>query len=278
MLKKIILKTLSLCLLCLPSLPAAVGPSFAAPTTAQKAQQKAQTKSGKLVKVLLIKQSNNYFGQTEIYLGTNEAKLIGREGNNIIYCKAPDWKVLVYSKNNNLGCEIPLRDWQAQGMKVVKSRVDLTKGRYTETYDPVLKLACRQTTMKGGGRYFGSDDPMIFRSLSKQSLSEVRYKYTRNLPISPNASKFLQGLYDMSTVDGLPLELINKFSTGNETYLYKTESIKEAEVPAESFDFPKKYRKVNSLGDLLLNSVDKKKVNDLIDSLIDEEADLKKKN
>lgn len=225
----------------------------------------------KPVKVLLVRQFNGFFGPTDIYIGENEAKLVGREGNTMILCKAPDWNVLIYSKDGNKGFQVPLQKWESDGLHAVTPKKKLTSGRRVAVRDNALHLDCWQIVINANERYYGSDDPLIFRSLSKQALKEVRFKCTRSLPLSPNVTRFIRGLYSIPPFGGLPLELINTCSDGSCTYTYKTTSMKNIEVPSSAFKTPIGYQKAESIGEILMGNMDKKKITELMDTIIEDE-------
>lgn len=228
------------------------------------------------IKVLLVKQLNNYFGPTDLYIGENEALLIGREGKTKVLCKAPDWNVLVYSKDANKGLEQPLSKWEVAGLNAVNSKKNLAGRKRTATRDLQLKIDCWEIVIDANERYFGSDDPMIFRSLSKKSLKQVRFKSTRDLALSPNVTRFLRGLYNIPDFGGLPIELLNKFSDGSQTYFYRTKSMERTEVTASLFDTPVGYHKARDIAEILVGNLDKRQLTDLLDSLMHDEGQPKK--
>lgn len=228
------------------------------------------------IKVLLVKQLNNYFGPTDLYIGENQALLIGREGKTKVLCKAPNWNVLIYSRDANKGLEQPLSKWELSGLNAVKSKKNLAGRQRAAIRDLQLKIDCWEIVIDANERYFGSDDPMIFRSLSKQSLKQVRFKSSRSLALSPNVTRFLRGLYNTPDCDGLPIELLNKFSDGNQTYFYKTKSLEKTEVPDSLFDTPTGYHKAKDMAEILVGNLDKRQLTDLVDSLMHEEGQPKK--
>src|SRR6202011_2975261 len=107
-----------------------------------------------------------------LYVSQDAAKFVGREGDLIITCRKPTWKVLLYTKNDNKGIEFDLDYWSHHGLGALNSKQSLRNGTVSTVFDPALKIDCTQIVVKARGRFWGSNDSTIFRSAEKRQLSE----------------------------------------------------------------------------------------------------------
>lgn len=278
-LKKVMLGALAICVLTTPVMADQAkheATGLHSSTNPYPTGSAAGTAPAKMVKAYRLSQDNAYFGATDIYLSDVGARLVTSGDKVVIVTQAPEWKVVVYSKDANKGIERSLDDWCIHGLGALNSKKPLGRGIRRPIRDSKLKLDCCEIVIHANERFYGTDDPLIFRSLNKQSLAEIRYEYSRSLTINTKVKDFLRGLYNVPDFGGVPLELVNIFNNGSKSYNYRTFWVKETTVPDSTFAYPRGYRKASNIAEIMMGNLNRGEIRDLIDSLVDEAKDAKK--
>jgi hypothetical protein len=220
--------------------------------------------------VTVIKQSNLYLGPITLYFGHDRVKLIGREGNLAILCAPPDWKVVVFRKDENKALEVPLERWSSEGFGLMRAKQSLTDGKSSTIFDPGLKINCLQIVSKPGGRFYEGNDPVMYRTTTKSTVTKVIFKATASLPLTEHCMRFVQGLYDQQDLPYVPLEMANALSDGTTSKTYSTSSISKETVPPAFWTYPKNYAHAKNKSDILASEKDVKKFGDLLKTYMDD--------
>ncbi len=232
------------------------------------------------VKVLVVRQTNSFFGHITLYVGSKGMKFCEDSGEFEIVCGPPKWTVLVFRTDSHEGIERPLSEWAEHGLGIMNPRVPFAGVKTTEVVDPQLKIACRVMTVESKLRLWAMNDPLIFQHNTKQKIKLQRLVCSKSIDLAPQAQLFLRGLYCVRTfgTPGIPLDLSYSCTDGSVNHEYSTVSIKEKELGPETFAYPSSFKKVTSQAQLLIGGKRKQQLRDFADTLIDSEMEERKKN
>jgi hypothetical protein len=266
------------------SMPAATAASTSATAASTSATKPAVTPAAKLAtagkgpeRVTVVKQSNLYLGPTTLYFGQDKAKLISREGNLIILCAPPDWQVVVFRRDDNRALVMPLDRWASEGFGLMRAKQSLEDGTASRIFDPVLKTSCIQIVTKPGGRFFEGNDPVIYRTTTKSTVTRVIFKLAASISLTEKMKHFVQGLYDQSTIQYLPLEMNNALSDGSNSRTFFTSAISKATVPPTFWTYPTHYTIAKTKSDIMASEKDVQKFGDILKTYMEDDTEPKHK-
>jgi hypothetical protein len=226
--------------------------------------------------VWIVRQTNQLLGVVTLYLGQDRAKVVTRNGDLTITCCAPDWNVVLYRKSDNVGVKVPMVEWHRAGFNLMNPKGALIRGKHENTVDPDLKIDCQEVVLKSDGRLFGANDPMIFQSSKKTFTREIRYKYTRSIPLNKNVDTFLTGMFNVPDFGGIPLALTYVCTDGTVEKPYSTFSLKKGQSPSPFFTYPKGYT-TTPLNQILISKRQQNRMQEILHDALDEESTTQKK-
>jgi hypothetical protein len=177
-----------------------------------------------------------------------------------------------------LAFEIAVNDWIGKGLKTFNGRAEITSGTKSTYFDPLLKMNVLQREVPLSGRFFGSNDPALFRSAVKKQLSSMRLRLATNIPLGEEEKKFLQGIYTLPYCGGYPLELATLTTDGGVTYTYVAQSVSKTKVNASIFDYPTGFKTVQDRFKVFVTEKQKERFSDFMDAFTDRSESEKKKS
>lgn len=229
------------------------------------------------IEVWEFKQQTENLGPVTLLLSADAAKFVANNGEFVIVARKPDWKVITFNKVENLAYETPINKWPSSGLKVFNGRSELLFGKRSTYYDPVLKVNLVQFDTPMQGRFYGSNDPAIFRAAEKKQLSSIRLKVFSNLPVNDEQKKFLHGVYTLPYASGIPIEQASLTTDGSVTYSYRSLAISKKKMDSATFNYPTGYKVTSDKISVLVTSKQKKRFEDFLDAFTDDAASEKAK-
>ncbi|MFN8550240.1 MAG: hypothetical protein U0103_02030 [Candidatus Obscuribacterales bacterium] len=225
-----------------------------------------------------IKQQTEQLGPTTVLMSSDSVKFIGNDGDLIVVARKPTWRVVAFNRSEKVGFEVPLSEWPRNGLKLFKGPGELLTGKKSQIHDPQLKMDLLQLEIPLQGRYYGNNDPAIFRAAEKKQLLSSRLRVSTTIPVNEDQKKFLAGLYSLAYPGGFPLQLSTLTTDGGISYTYRTVSVCKTKTDSSTFDYPTKYKITGDRMDVLVTSRQKKRFEDFLDAFTDDAADEKAKS
>lgn len=229
----------------------------------------AQAAASAKVDVWEIRQQSDQLGPVVVYVCPTGVKFTAEKGGFSVFSKSPTWKVIGYNDVEHTGYEISIDEWPKHGLKMFNSQNDMQDGVKSVFHDPLLKMDLLQSQVKVSGRYFGSEDPALFRSAKKTSLAAARLRTATQIKLDKNTKKVVEGIYSLPYSGGFPVEFTNLTTDGGARSVYKTESIKQAKVDPAIFNYPKNYRAVKDKFDVYVTHKQRKTFEEFLDVFTD---------
>jgi hypothetical protein len=225
------------------------------------------------IEVWEVKQDTEHIGPITVLLAPDAFKFIGNNGALVITSQKPTWKVVGLNVPENIAFDMSLEEWTRNGLKMFNGRSEMATGSASTYVDPVSKLKLLQRVLPMQGRFYGSNDPAIFRAIKKQELQSMRLRLATNIPVSDEQKKLLQGLYTIPYCGGFPYELSTLTTDGDVTYSYRTKSILKKKVDSSIFKYPVGYKTTRDKFSVVVTTKQKKRFEDFIDAFTEDAAD-----
>jgi hypothetical protein len=222
------------------------------------------------VEVWEIVQNTEHIGPVTVLLAPDAFKFTGNDGALVVTARKPSWKVIGLNVPENLAFDMSLDEWTRSGLKMFDGRRELASGILSTYVDPASKMKLLQRDLPMQGRFYGSNDPAIFRAAEKKQLKMMRLRLATNVPISEEQKKMLQGLYTLPYCGGFPYELSTITTDGAVTYSYRTKSISKKKVDSSVFNYPVGYKTTQDRLSVVITSKQKKRFEDFIDAFTEE--------
>jgi hypothetical protein len=228
----------------------AVTSSRAAPVV-QTGRDQGKSNGPIIRDVLVVRQKNKIFNNSELYLSDNACRYLGRDGDLIIASKAPDWDIVVYSKARNSAMRMKPQEAQKNKFSFLQGVIHLDEG---------VKKA-------GDGLFFGSKyfeiyckpkesrkvaDAFVFQNRNKKEIVDTTYRFGEFCKITPHVHDFLGWIYATFRIDAVPLELKNRYKDGSVETVYSTSSVEHTSKPASFFAYPTGYKVEHELTAVML--------------------------
>jgi hypothetical protein len=229
------------------------------------------------VEAWVVKQKTDPLGPATVWITPDAIKFSANQGDLVLVAHKPTWKVVALNRPENIGFEIGVNDWIGKGLKTYKGRGEISTAAKSTYYDPLLKMNVLQRELPMSGRFFGSNDPALFRSTVKKQLSSMRLRLATNIPLGEEEKKFLNGVYTLPYCGGYPLELATLTTDGGVTYTYVTQSVSKAKVNSSIFDYPTGFKTVQDRFKVFVTEKQKERFTDFLDAFTDRSESEKKK-
>lgn len=228
------------------------------------------------VEVYEVKQKTDHLGPMSVFVSSDAIKLVATNGDLTVVARSPTWKVVAFNKPENCALEVPLDNWPHDGLKMFKGNTAVVAGQLSTVYDLLLKTKVFQRERKLTGRYFGTDDPAIFRAAKKKELAGVRVRCAMNIPLSQAQRKVIQGIYSIPYCGGYPLEYATLTTDGAIDFTYRTFGVVKSKVDSTFFAYPSGYKRTDHRFEVFVTNKQKERFKDFLETLTDDKSDDRK--
>jgi len=196
--------------------------------------------------VLLLKQRSNRLGFSELYIYSDGAKFLTRNGSLIAVCKAPDWHLVFFNKDRNLGYTCSYESMTKQTLDVFGGP-PFSKGKVRHSYDKSFGFHTEVIIIDGKLEPQGSNDPFIFQAREKKKFASLCYVGADSIPLNTHVQSYLRWLYNLGNHQGIPLSFRKSFTDGSSENDYETVSVSRCQRPSAFFSYPTGFKSVSKI-------------------------------
>jgi len=214
-------------------------------------------------KVQVLDQQNYETGRMMVYLSPQAVKVDHLELQYTFLATAPQWKLTIFNKKQNVFTEDDLIRWVKHGVRPnVASQMDLRDAQLDPVGDKTAQgLSGREYSVVVSGAA-----PAGQRTLFTQ-LESGKYFVATKLGVPEEEMRFLSRLYSLPFKRGVPISCTIKYKTQNSVFVLKTRSITSQTVEDNFFDVPKGMQRVKNESAVALTKSKIKEINDVFEEL-----------
>lgn len=220
---------------------------------------------------LSIEQKNVYYGTLKLFIAKEVVRVEISNSNTTIVCKAPTWRVSAFNKDGKVEMSKSLDQW-------------CEEGGFGFGGDPNKKSNWREalgkTAKRSSSKYMGFNVyeltvpfewmariERLHRKVLQRGVLKV-FIASDSLNISEPQLRFLRTLYGTPKVGSLPLYKVQESPEVKEIQ-YETKNVRRIPLPRSAFEYPSKFRQVNSFAQLAIGvlKLQKNNISDIVDGL-----------
>lgn len=236
-------------------------PAGAAPIAPKLVSSKT-TNNNVTKDVLVVHQNSQWCGKSDLFLSENAGRFIARNGDIIIATKAPDWRIILYSRAKNVGTEMTPSEANNGNLGLMAGSITMNHGSPRPSSDHLLRLKCTTIVCPVHDSGRSSDGP-LYQDRAVKILVDSTYKLANPCKLQPHLQDFLRYLYNMGDYTGVPLEGKTHFQDGSTVTSFSTSSIEHVSKPTSFFANPTGYKKVRDQLPILLEDGYSETIEDL---------------
>jgi hypothetical protein len=214
-------------------------------------------------KIQMLDQQNYETGRMLVYLSPKAVKVEHLELHYTFLATAPQWKLTIFNKKQNVFAEDDLMRWVKHGVRPnVASQMDLTDAQLDPVGDKTVQgLSGREYSVIVSG-----PAPAGQRTLFTQ-LQEGKYFVATKMGLPEEEMRFLSRMYSLPFKHGIPVSCEIKYRTQNTVSVLKTRSAVSQTVEDNFFDIPKGMQKVKNESAVALTKSKINEINDVFEEL-----------
>jgi hypothetical protein len=214
-------------------------------------------------KIQMLDQQNYETGRMLVFLSPKAVKVEHLELHYTFLATAPQWKLTIYNKKQNVFAEDDLIRWVKHGVRPnVASQQDLTDAPLQPVGDKTVQgLSGKEYSVIVSG-----PAPAGERTLFTQ-LKEGKYFVATKTGVPEEEMQFLSRLYSLPYKHGVPVSCEITYRTTNTVSVLKTRSVTNQTVEDTFFDIPKGMQKVKNESAVALTKSKINEINDVFEEL-----------
>ena len=186
-------------------------------------------------KVWILKQIEDGFKKRTVCVSNDGIKFI--QGQYVLLCQAPDWKIFVLNKKRKLFIEMPRENFKGTSW-MWKVPLSVSKSA-SESEEPIAGLKVESFESAKSASSSGDTD----------SVRKVFVKTTREVPIDSKKLTLIQGLFG-DDLNGLPLEISVVDTKETKRDVLTTDWCLTKVVPDHFYSIPKGFSRAKSLKEI----------------------------
>lgn len=229
------------------------------------------------VPVTIYKQKHGYLGNLEVISTPDAIRISEGTNGNIVFAKAPDWKVTVYNTNRKLYYDMTFAHWKSHGLRAVWVMMANTSEW------PIVNIGTEMHNGRRCDKYILPADP--------KARAKIKAKMPVNLAYGKAGEYWIDGenkgareratvlfqLFKIPDAPNLPLELKVYFAKdsgffGNaqnikqdmDKKILETLSIKKMDMPLSTFAVPAGYRRAKDDSEVTISKSYSNSLDDIV--------------
>lgn len=187
--------------------------------------------------VMIFDQTTNKLGDCQFIFAKDAAKLVAHGGKLVAVCKAPDWRLVFYNAQRNLGIALTYAEMNRRASGIFAGP-PYEKGTLSVGIDPKTGLHQVALNVNGAEEPEGRGDAMIFQVRQKKQFAHIRYVVADKVPLDPHAQMFVKWIFSTAQYPGVPMLFESTFTDGTRDLVYKTKLFSRTKVPSSEFSYP----------------------------------------
>jgi hypothetical protein len=214
-------------------------------------------------KVEVLDQQNYETGRMMIYLSPKAIKVEHLELHYTFLATAPQWKLTIFNKKQNVFTDDDLVRWVKHGVRPnAASQTDLTDAQL----EPDGEKTSQGLTGNQYSVIVSGPAPIGQRTLFTQ-LQSGQYFVATKLGLPEEEMRFLSRLYSVPFKHGVPVSCTITYRTQNTVYVLKTRSASSQTVEDNFFEIPKGMQRVKNESAVALTKSKINEINDVFEEL-----------
>lgn len=227
--------------------------------------------------VEIMQQKHGYLGALELILAPDAVRISESVNGTVILSKGPEWRVYVYNTRKKLYYDMSLDVWKKHGLRATWVMMANTSEW------PVVKVGSEKFLGRETDVYLMPADPNARAKLRMHKPIDFTYGkageyWIDKKPADRERTTVILQLYKMPEVPSTPLKLkvytsghsryfgVSNATGGKDQVLLQTLSIKNATVPASTFELPAGYKRAKDDSEVTVSRSN----SDSLDSIVKE--------